>query len=59
MTLQELVNYSQAAQMLGVSRPTIYDWIKKGRLHPIKLADRQFLYKSEVLEMKEASHGTT
>jgi excisionase family DNA binding protein len=53
VTLQELVNFSEAAQLLGVSRPTIYDWIKKGRLHPIRLADRRFLAKSEVLQVKE------
>ncbi len=58
MTTQEpeeksLVNFSQAAKMAGISRPTIYRRIKDGRLHPVHIGESRFLFRAEVEELKE------
>ena len=49
---EELLNLSQAAVLLGVSYPTIYALIERGELEPVRIADRQYLMKSAVLELK-------
>jgi len=45
---QNLINYAQAARILGISRTIIYKLIARGQLHPIKVADRRYLQKHEV-----------
>lgn len=51
MSDNNYINFSQAAELLGVSRPTIYAMIERGELHPIQIADRQYLRKDEVDEL--------
>lgn len=50
---KELLNISQAAGLLGVAGKTVYEIIERGELHPIQIADRQYLDRSEVLRLKE------
>ena len=45
---ESLVTLSKAAEMLGVSRPTIYNWIKRHRLHPVLVGRNRYLFKHEV-----------
>jgi len=48
LQVSNLLNLSESATLLGVSRPTIYLLIKRGRLHPLIIADRPYLVKEEV-----------
>ena len=50
MSENNYVNLSQAAEILGVSRPTIYKMIERGELHPVLIATRQYLKRDEVEE---------
>ncbi|MFT3704790.1 MAG: helix-turn-helix domain-containing protein [Agriterribacter sp.] len=51
MTYKPLYKIGEVCQILQVSRPTIYDWIKHGKLKPYKIRSRvYFLWKDlEVL----------
>ena len=48
LQVSNLLSYSQAARMLGVTRVTIYAMIERGQLHPLAIADRRYLLKEEV-----------
>lgn len=55
--LEDLINLSQAAEILGVSRPTVYDFIGRGELEPVRIADRQYLVKGDVEDLKRRRSG--
>ena len=42
------MNFSEAARILGVTRVTVYAMIRRGELHPLAIADRRYLLKTEV-----------
>lgn len=43
-----LLTYDQACEALGISRPTLYERLKAGRLHTLAIGGRNFLLASEV-----------
>ena len=46
MTYKPLYKIGEVCQILQVSRPTIYDWIRHGKLKPYKIRSRvYFLWK--------------
>jgi len=45
---REVVNLSEAARILGVSRPTVYRAIKDGILGPVRLLGKRYLFREEV-----------
>lgn len=53
----ELINLSQAAEILGVSYPTVFALIERGELEPVKIADRQYLVKGDVEDLKRRRSG--
>ena len=53
----ELVNLSQAAEILDVSYPTVFALMYRGELEPVKIADRQYLLKVEVENLKRRRSG--
>ena len=53
----ELINLSQAAELLSVSYPTVFALIERGTLESIRIADRQFLLKGDVEELKRRRSG--
>ena len=53
----ELINLSQAAELLSVSYPTIFAMIYRGDLESVKIADRQYLVKGEVEELRRKRSG--
>jgi len=53
----ELINLSQAAELLDVSYPTVFALMQRGDLRPVKIADRQFLLMEKVEELKRRRSG--
>lgn len=45
---ESLISQAEAAQLRGVSRASISDLIKRGRLQPVEIAGKKLLRKSEV-----------
>jgi len=52
--IANLINYSEAARLLDVSRTTIYAMIERGELKPVAIAERRYLKRDEVEEMARA-----
>ena len=48
-----LITYQEAADILSVSRPRIYQLVAAGKLTPIEISNRKFLDDSEVKEFAE------
>ena len=57
--LDDLINLSQAATILGVSRPTIYEMIKRSDLSPVRVAGLSYVDKGEVEELKRRRSGVS
>lgn len=48
----DLVNFTDAAEILGVSRPTIYNLIEKQKLHIVAFGRNRYLLRAEILRLK-------
>jgi excisionase family DNA binding protein len=60
LTYKPLYKIDEVCQILQVSRPTIYDWVKHGKLKPYKIRSRvYFLWKDleELLQLKSDHSG--
>ena len=55
--LDDLVNLSQAAEILGVSRVTVYKMIRRGDLSPVQVAGLPYVDKGEVEDLKRRRSG--
>ena len=53
----ELINLSQAAELLSVSYPTVFALMERGELEPVKIADRQYLVRADVEALKRRRSG--
>ncbi len=56
---QRTIKVSAAVRLLGVSRTTVYEYIKRGQLTKLKLkgTDMTRLRLAEVLDLIEVVHG--
>ncbi len=54
---KDLITQSKAAKLRGVSTAAISDLIKRGRLHPIEVAGKRLLRRSEVVSFKPSKGG--
>lgn len=63
LQVSNLLSYSDAARIIGVTRVTIYAMIDRGQLHPVDIADRRYLLRDEVeriaREREEVENGNT
>lgn len=50
LTIQtdDLVTFSEAAKLLAVSRPTIYNLVTKEQLHPVVIGRNRYLLRTEI-----------
>lgn len=48
INITDLIDYTEAAKIIGCSRPSIYHMIYTFKLHPIKIGKSQFLLREEV-----------
>lgn len=53
----QLIAVAQAAKELGVHLATVYRWIEKGTLHPVRIGSQVFLEVQEVKALKEQRAG--
>lgn len=42
---------SEVGQMFGVSRMTVYNWVKSGKITSIKLGNKTYVLKAELNRM--------
>jgi excisionase family DNA binding protein len=54
---KDLITQSEAAKLRGVSTAAISDLIKRGRLHPVEIAGKRLLRRSEVKSFKPEKGG--
>ena len=50
---EDLVNITQAAEILEVSRPTVYELIRRGELTPVEIAGLSYLDRGAVEGLKQ------
>lgn len=55
--LKGLFSPKEAAKILGVSRMTIFRWLKAGRLAPVVVAGQRFIPESETDRLKKEKQG--
>lgn len=48
LNLDDLISQAEAAEIRGVTRASINELVKRGRLRSVGIAGRTFLYRSEV-----------
>lgn len=63
--MKDEISIAEAMQILGVSKPTIYNHIKRGNLHPVRKAlgigiggRRVFVSRKEVEQLRDAETPT-
>ena len=57
---QEFYRPRQVAELLGISLRTYYTMVSRGKLHPVKLAERvTVVARKEILSMIEGARGET
>lgn len=53
LRVENLMDYSDAAKFLGVTRQTVHTWIKQGKFTPIEIGDRRYLLRLQVEKIKK------
>jgi excisionase family DNA binding protein len=48
----DLMNYTDAAKLGGISRQTLYKWIRLGKLTPVKINGGQLINKADIMRLK-------
>lgn len=51
----QLLKVKEVCELFQISKPTIYDWIRKGQLRSIKIESRRFFLPNDIQEMIEKS----
>ena len=55
--IENVLNYSEAARQLGITRSTLYTWIEQGRFHPMQIGRGKYLGLVEVEKVKAERKG--
>jgi len=51
--VDELYDPSKAAELIGIGYATLYRWIKKGKLLPVRVAGRTLIPKYEIDRLRQ------
>jgi excisionase family DNA binding protein len=51
LTEKPLFKISEVCKLFAVSRPTIYDWIKHGKLRPFKIRSRVYFLRNDIQDL--------
>jgi len=54
LTYKPLYKMSEVCSIFNISRPTIYDWIKHGKLRPFKIRTRVYFLWNDIQELMKA-----
>ncbi len=54
LNTNDLVTCNEAAKIIGVSRPTIYNMIERFQLHPVMIGRNRYLLRTEVEALNSA-----
>ncbi|HXB45144.1 MAG TPA: helix-turn-helix domain-containing protein [Puia sp.] len=57
MTYKPLYKMDEICEMFDITPPTIYDWIKHGKLKPKKIRSRVFFLWNDVIELLQEKRG--
>lgn len=47
----KLIKIKDVCRLFQVSKPTIYDWMRKGQLRSVKIGSRRFFLASDIKEL--------
>ena len=50
----DLLTATRAAEFLGVSRMTLWRWVRDGKIRPIEFDNQRFFHINELQTLKEA-----
>jgi len=53
----DLVTFAEAAKILGVSRPTVYNLVIREQLHPVAIGSNRYLSRNEVESLAQKKGG--
>ena len=53
ISTDDLLSVPQAAKRLGVHFATVYRWIDKGRIHPVRIGGQVFVAVDEIRALNE------
>jgi excisionase family DNA binding protein len=48
MIRKPLYKIKEVCTLFSISKPTVYEWIRKGKLHPVKVQSRVFFKGSDI-----------
>jgi len=51
-----LFTTKEACKVIGIGYATLYRWIKKGRIIPVKINGQNFIPEGEILKVKEMKY---
>ena len=54
MTYKPLYKIAEVCKLFQVSKPTIYDWVKHGRLKPFKIQSRVYFFWQDIQQLLPA-----
>lgn len=55
LTYKPPLKIAEVCQLFQVSKPTIYDWIKHGKLNPFKVRSRVFFLSQDVQQLVQSA----
>ena len=53
LNVQNLINFTEAAEILQVSRPTVYNLVARFKLYPVAIGRNRYLLREDVEQLKE------
>jgi len=53
LKVENLVNFTEAASLLGVARTTVYNLVAKYKLHPVIIGRNRYLLREELEFLKK------
>lgn len=52
-SVPRLLKMKEVCELFKISKPTIYDWMRKGELHSIKIESRRFFLITDIEQLIE------
>ena len=52
----QLLKVYEVCKLFQISKPTLYDWMRKGQLRSIKIESRRFFLASDIQELVAKNH---